>query len=79
MENQAQSQLNAQLYASKHQTVLQGMRAIASRTLLSSADNEGTKRNRTYCPATFNTADSYEPTVIYLLNTVLQHFLLTNV
>ena len=44
----------------KASTVLHGMEAIASRTLLPSTDKEGERRQRTYCPTTFNYADSYD-------------------
>ena len=49
----------------KASTVFQGMGVIASRTLLPSADVEGQRRQRTYCPTTFNTADSYDTPSAY--------------
>ena len=42
----------------KASTVMQGMRVIASRTLLPSSDVEGVRRKRTYCPSTLHHAYS---------------------
>ena len=66
----------------KTSTVIQGMGVIASRALLPSSDVEGQCRKHTYCPSTFNTADSYNTPALYS-DQVAQHgaptFLHTNV
>ena len=44
----------------KAATVLQSLGIIASRILLPSSDVQGEKRDRTYCPTTWNYAYEYE-------------------
>ena len=62
----------------KAATVLQSLGIIASRIVLPSADVQGGKKNRTYCPSKWNYAYQYdtpakyfegkEPVLLYVMN-----------
>ena len=49
----------------KAATVLQSLGVIASRVLLPSSDTQGEKRDRTYCPTTWNYAYTYDTPAQY--------------